>query len=543
MVDQGEGHSSPPEKLKIIDLFAGCGGLSQGFRQSGRYEPVAAVEKDLYAAATYAANFGEDHVYQGDIADWLEGPLPRADVVVGGPPCQGFSNLGAKREDDERNELWERYVETLTRVKPKVFVLENVDRFLKTHQFDEFRSELEDGHRLEDYEIDANVLKATEYGSFQLRRRAIVIGTRKGIPKVKAPAPIYPEEEGWLTVKHAIGDIDETIPEDKIDLPRGRTVEAFGKVIPGQYTAEDLHITRNYTDLSRKRFSTIPYGGNRFDLPEHLKAPCWKKHSSGSGDVMGRLRWEKHSVTIRTEFFKPEKGRYLHPSQDRALSHHEAARLQGFPDEFLWCGTKLEIARQIGNAVPVQLAEALACHIYDHLESVGHLADLALGRRLPRISSMTVARPTRASNEGVRRSMQSNKSRDTKPELALRRTLHALGLRYRVATQPLPAFRRTADLVFTRVKLAVFVDGCFWHGCPDHHTQAKANSEYWSEKFRRNKERDAETTEFLQQQGWTVLRFWEHQDPAEAAEQVSLTYWKLRGNMRSLRTDLEVPTE
>lgn len=376
VVDSGEDDSTSPEKLKVIDLFAGCGGLSQGFLQAEQFEPVAAVEKDLFAAATYAANFGEDHVYHGDIADWLSGSIPRADIVVGGPPCQGFSNLGAKREDDERNELWDRYVEALTRVQPKVFVMENVDRFRHTHQFQEFLSELEIGHRLEDYNIDYGVLKASQFGSYQLRKRVIVIGTHKGIPEVNLPTPRLPEEDDWPKVKEALSGIDERIPDNLTDLPKDRMLEVFGEMVPGPYTASQLHITRNYTDLSKQRFASIPYGGNRFDLPEHLKAPCWKKHASGAGDVMGRLRWGRHSVTIRTEFFKPEKGRYLHPTEDRAISHHEAARLQGFPDDFMWCGTKLEIAKQIGNAVPVQLAEALARHIYGHLEATGHLTDL-----------------------------------------------------------------------------------------------------------------------------------------------------------------------
>ncbi|MFD7745854.1 very short patch repair endonuclease [Streptomyces sp. NPDC059698] len=113
--------------------------------------------------------------------------------------------------------------------------------------------------------------------------------------------------------------------------------------------------------------------------------------------------------------------------------------------------------------------------------------------------------------------MQANRSRDTKPELALRRAVHARGLRYRVATRPLPALRRTADLVFPRQKVAVFLDGCFWHGCPEHHTKAARNSEYWKAKVRRNRERDVDTTERLTGEGWVVIRFWEHEDPLAAA--------------------------
>lgn len=117
--------------------------------------------------------------------------------------------------------------------------------------------------------------------------------------------------------------------------------------------------------------------------------------------------------------------------------------------------------------------------------------------------------------------MQSNKGRDTKPELALRRAVHALGLRYRVSTRPLPHLRRTADLVFTRAKVAVFLDGCFWHGCPEHHTYAATNSEYWAEKVERNRARDRETDRLLAEAGWVTVRVWEHEDPVRAAGRVA----------------------
>ena len=134
----------------------------------------------------------------------------------------------------------------------------------------------------------------------------------------------------------------------------------------------------------------------------------------------------------------------------------------------------------------------------------------------------------RASSDGVRKSMQSNKSRDTGPEMALRRAVHALGLRYRVSARPLPQFRRTADLVFTKVKVAVFMDGCFWHGCPQHHTQSATNAAYWADKVRRNRERDRETDRLLREAGWTVIRVWEHEDPAEAAGRIARTVRRLR---------------
>ncbi len=116
--------------------------------------------------------------------------------------------------------------------------------------------------------------------------------------------------------------------------------------------------------------------------------------------------------------------------------------------------------------------------------------------------------------------MQGNRSRDTAPELAVRRLVHAMGLRYRVDTRPLPALRRKADLVFTRRRVAVFIDGCFWHGCSQHHRQPSANADYWTAKVARNRARDAATDEALTAAGWTVLRFWAHEPPAEVAEAV-----------------------
>ncbi len=125
-----------------------------------------------------------------------------------------------------------------------------------------------------------------------------------------------------------------------------------------------------------------------------------------------------------------------------------------------------------------------------------------------------------ASSPGTQKSMRANKGRDTKPERALRSAVHALGLRYRVNARPLKAVRRTADLVFTRAKVAVFLDGCFWHGCPEHHTVAATNASFWAEKVETNRSRDRDTDAKLAEGGWTVVRVWEHEDPVESALRV-----------------------
>jgi DNA mismatch endonuclease (patch repair protein) len=126
-----------------------------------------------------------------------------------------------------------------------------------------------------------------------------------------------------------------------------------------------------------------------------------------------------------------------------------------------------------------------------------------------------------ASTPATRRVMQGNKSRDTKPEIAVRSAVHALGMRYRVSARPQRDLRRTADLVFRKARVAVFVDGCFWHGCPEHHAPPKTNASYWATKIQGNKSRDKDTTERLCKEGWTVLRFWSHEEPLSVAMQIA----------------------
>lgn len=341
--------------LGVIDLFAGCGGLTSGFASTGRFQSVAAVEIDRHAAATYAQNFG-DHIHVGDITDWVRGSIPRADVVVGGPPCQGFSALGRQDPKDPRNLLWRQYVETLRRVRPAFFILENVPQFLKSPEFGLLQSETGKGGLLAGYALEPHLLLASEYGVSQARKRAVVIGRRRELDEVGIPIPgpsrpLSAALPGWLNPVVRDTELPDSV------------IEFRGEAIPGAFKVRDLHITRRPTELSMARFRAIPPGGSRRDLPDELKAECWRNHRTGSGDVMGRLSWNKPSVTIRTEFFKPEKGRYLHPEQHRPITHAEAAFIQGFPEDFVWCGTKASIARQIGNAVPPPLARAVAEHV------------------------------------------------------------------------------------------------------------------------------------------------------------------------------------
>jgi len=368
--------SSATTTPTLIDLFAGCGGMTLGFTNAG-FEPQLAVEWEQPAAATYAANFGEDHVFWGDIADLPNADVPTVDVVIGGPPCQGFSNLGTRDANDPRNRLWREYVRVVLAARPKMFVIENVDRFRSSLEFSLLVDEIENG-RLSDYAIEVAILNAADFGVSQRRRRTIVVGSRIGRPELPPATHAERPSPGlrpWRTVREAF----EQIPFDAgpTSLPH-RRLDVLGSDVPGIYKAEELHLGRNPQPMSLRRYDCIPPGGGRFDLPDELLPDCWRNKPTGTTDVMGRMRWDAPSLTIRTEFFKPEKGQYLHPQWakddpasrvNRPITHWEAARLQGFPDDFGWCGTKIQIARQIGNAVPVGLAESIARVVRAQLEA------------------------------------------------------------------------------------------------------------------------------------------------------------------------------
>lgn len=346
---------------KLIDLFCGAGGMSLGFidpRFCGDFECVLAVDNDDAALATHAANFG-GNVVSGNIEHWLDGNprIPKADVVIGGPPCQGFSLLNKNRAGDDRRALWEPYLDVVERCGAKIFVMENVSELYRSDEL----IRIERRARRMGFTTHALILNAADYGAPQTRKRTLVIGWLAGV----VAAPAFPPRQThaapelktklppWRTVREAIGDLGK---------PAGTEI--------GGRPPLDLHFGRNPTPKSLARYRAVPPGGNRFDLQKkalHLTPACWIKKTSGGTDLFGRLWWNRPSVTIRTEFFKPEKGRYLHPSEHRPITHREAARLMGFPDDFIFKGTKTEIAKQIGNAVPPDLAAAIAAVVKDAL--------------------------------------------------------------------------------------------------------------------------------------------------------------------------------
>jgi DNA (cytosine-5)-methyltransferase 1 len=340
------------QSIRLIDLFAGIGGMTCGFvRANAGFEPTFAVEIDEAAAEIYRANFG-DHIHVGDIAAVDE--FPKADVVIGGPPCQGFSPLGRDRDPHSRaalNSLWRHFLQALERSEPDVFVMENVPELLRSAEYATFKAEA--GPSGLGFEIREDVLLAADYGVPQMRRRAIVIGSKLGEP----PWPRRTHRpESYVTVREALKGLP--LEPDSRRWHRGRP---------------------NIRPSSLERYRAVPEGGNRFDLARNrpdLLPRCWAEKPTGTTDVFGRLWWDRPALTIRTEFYKPEKGRFLHPEADRPITVREAACLMSFPraqakpprgfilPEDL---PMTAVAKGLGNAVPPKLATAIAKAVAEHL--------------------------------------------------------------------------------------------------------------------------------------------------------------------------------
>lgn len=324
----------------LLDLFAGCGGMTLGFQNTGRFRSVFAVEWDKDAAETYRRNFG-DHIACCPIEN--VGTFPAADVVIGGPPCQGFSPLNMLGVGLERRSLWRQYLRALDDAKPSMFVMENVPELLKSAEFLSFADEA----RKRGFIVEGRILNAADYGVPQRRRRAIVIGSRLGPPKWPEPDHFPPGNalEGfkrWTTFRDAVAGLP-LVPDGK-----------------------RWHRPRNPKPMSLERYETIPNEGEgRFQLAERrpdITPACWLRKKTGSTDVFGRLWWDRPAFTIRTEFYKPEKGRYLHPSEHRPITVREAARCMSFPDDFELPEDQsmTSVAKQVGNAVPPLLAARIA---------------------------------------------------------------------------------------------------------------------------------------------------------------------------------------
>ncbi|WP_103981725.1 DNA cytosine methyltransferase [Helcococcus massiliensis] len=355
--------------MKAIDLFAGCGGLSLGFIKNG-YEITTAVEFDRSIAETYKKNHEGVNVIVDDIKNIDTSEVFKkndADVIIGGPPCQGFSMAGARIRngfiDDPRNYLFKHYFNVVKKVKPQVFIMENVKGLLTMHNgeiFKEIVSSFSDPNLLdgEPYHINYKLVKAVDFGIPQKRERVIIVGSIYNnfnfeelwldtIEDIKKEIPNYFDS---VTVKDAIGNLGNTT-EDGISKLNEEQSE-YEKFLSNGKNIVTNHNKTNHSKVAIERMSKIKSGENFKSLNEEIKSV----HSG----AYGRLSWDSPAQTITTRFDTPAGGRFIHPVENRTLSPREAARIQSFPDDFIFYGNKTSIGKQIGNAVPPKISYFLS---------------------------------------------------------------------------------------------------------------------------------------------------------------------------------------
>lgn len=343
------------EPRKIVDLFSGVGGLSLGFIQEG-FEVVYANEFDKQIASSYQINHPNTYMKVGDIRELnleeefknLKGKI---EVVVGGPPCQGFSQKGSRRTiHDERNYLFRNFVQVVEYLQPKYFVMENVPNLL-TSEKGLFKEELEELFENIGYCISSKILNAVDYGVPQARKRAFIIG-KIGNSKVKFPEPI----NETTTVYDAIGDLaflQSGEGENNSDY-RIEPFTSYQRDLRNNSKYLNNHIATNHTKIAIERLSLIPPNCTQKVLPKEHRT---KSIYSGTWT---RLDFNGVAPTITTRFDTPSSGQFTHPVLNRAITVREAARLQSFPDNYFFIGSKSSQMKQVGNAVPPILSRHIA---------------------------------------------------------------------------------------------------------------------------------------------------------------------------------------
>ena len=374
--------------------------------------------------------------------------MPDADVLIAGPPCQPWSRAGKRLGIMDDRDGLALTLRFVQDARPAAVVIENVPDIARLGKRQHLDN-FEADLRSLGYGVSEHVLNAADYGVPQNRRRVFVTGMIDGKP-LSPPEPVL-----------QVVNVRQAIP--------GRC----------QRAAKGSQLVSDSMSAYIERYERA--SGCRMPRDVHPNRPSRtltvRNLSGATGDML-RLR--------------------LPNGTRRTLTVKEAARLQSFPDWFSFRGNERSRFEQIGNAVPPLLSLAVARALKERLiqqDVGGHLEN-----RYPKPSSPAASA-----------SMRANRRRDTTPERRLRSALHRLGLRFRVDLPIDTRERRVRpDIVFTKSRVAVFVDGCFWHGCPEHGRQPQANASYWESKLRKNIARDLEDSRLLHHSGWTVVRVWEH---------------------------------
>lgn len=320
------------KKLTYIDLFSGAGGFSLGFDRVG-FKNIFSLDNDISSCKTYRKNFPKHKIIEKDIAKLTEGEIKKninnqeVDVIIGGPPCQGFSmagNIGRKFMDDPRNHLFKKFAKIVKIVEPKFFVMENVAR-LYTHNKGDTRKKIISKFKKIGYYVKCKILNSADYGVPQIRKRVIFIGSKT------TDDLLFPKKNTfkYKTVKKAINDLSILKPKEKSRILN--------------------HVAMNHSDQMLKKMSYISDGGDRNEIPINIRPK--------TGDIRKYIKYDsnKPAITITGDMRK-----VFHYSQNRALTVRELSRLQSFPDNFIFEGSSISQQQQVGNAVPPLMAESIA---------------------------------------------------------------------------------------------------------------------------------------------------------------------------------------
>jgi len=355
-----------PDRI-AIDLFAGAGGLGLGLKRAG-FCVILANEIETDFSKTYAINHPETRVLTGDIrtidfaSELSRLEVSSVDLVAGGPPCQGFSTVGSKQADDPRNTLFYEFLRVVETLSPQHVLFENVSGFKSLYGGVAYQTLINHLAFL-GYETISSVICASDFGLPQFRKRTIVVGWKKNLPPISLPPPTHSKENDLF------GSVKKLCLWDAIsDLPpieTGKPATAYQTTPQNDYQkmlrtgADSLleHCVANYGEKMKTVLSLIPPGGSVEDLPFDLRPKSYFKNT------YARLLPDQPTPTITRNFGTPSSSRCVHPFQNRALSTREGARLQGFPDSYVFAGNKTSKNLQIGNAVPPIFGELIARQI------------------------------------------------------------------------------------------------------------------------------------------------------------------------------------
>ncbi len=352
--------------FRILDLFCGAGGLSYGMEKNPYFKTVVALDNDPTVAETFKKNMPNSHVIIGDITDCnvkkeliKKSQFLHVNMIVGGPPCQGYSNKGKKLGlADPRNFLFREYLSLVKEIKPEVFIIENVKALLSASN-GWFKDEIVSAIKALGYHVNFGVLNAANYGVPQARERAIFICSKQ--KPISLPKPIVKK---YTTVRDAISDIAYLESgEGKFEqMYKNIALTSYQKLMRQNSVALFNHIASKHKQVAIDKLKLIPPERGKECLPKELRGKQKFK------TTWGRLKWDETSPTIDTRFDAASNGTNNHPFLNRAITPREAARIQSFDDKFIFYGSKVHIRKQIGNAVPPLMAEAIANHILEELK-------------------------------------------------------------------------------------------------------------------------------------------------------------------------------